>query len=213
MRALIAGGMAIIALSGCESIGDKTLIGAAGGAIAGAGIGVMAGGDDKRNAAVGAAIGAIAGGAVGVYMDKQEEELRRATAGTGIEVARNGDQIALNMPSGITFDASSSAVKPGLQPLLNDVANTLVNYPKTTVDVVGHASSDGDDGYNQRLSEQRAQSVQSYLISQGVVPVRARATGMGEAQPVADNGTLAGRQANRRVEIVLTPVVEDDGPA
>ena len=213
MRALIAGSIAIIALSGCESIGDKTLIGAAGGAIAGAGVGVMAGGDDKRNAAVGAAIGAIAGGAVGVYMDKQEEELRRATAGTGIDVVRNGDQIALNMPSGITFDVNSSDVKPSLQPSLNDVAKTLVSYPKTTVDIVGHASSDGDDAFNQRLSERRAQSVQNYLVSQGIVAMRARAIGMGEAQPIADNATLAGRQANRRVEIVLTPVVDDGAPA
>lgn len=213
MRALLIGATAIIALGGCQNVGDKTLIGAAGGAIAGAGLGTMAGGDDKRNAAVGAVVGGLAGAAVGVYMDKQEEELRQATAGTGIDVVRQGDQIALNMPSGITFDVDSAAVKPSVQTSLNDVASTLVSYPKTTVDIVGHASSDGDDAYNQRLSEQRAQSVQNYLVSQGIQPVRARAYGMGETQPIADNSTLAGRQANRRVEIVLTPVVDDQIPA
>lgn len=213
MRALLIGAMAVMVLGGCQNIGDKTLIGAGAGAVAGAGLGTLAGGDDKRNAAVGAVVGGLAGAAVGAYMDKQEEELRRATQGTGIGVERQGDQIALNMPSNITFDVDSAAVKPGLQPSLNDVAATLVNYPKTTVDIIGHASSDGDDAYNQRLSEQRAASVQSYLVGQGMQPVRARAIGMGETQPIADNSTQAGRAANRRVEILLTPVVEDDVPA
>lgn len=196
-------------VAGCESVSNRTLGTTAGGAIIGAGIGTMAGGDDKRNAAIGAVVGGLAGAAIGVYMDKQEEELRRQTEGTGIEVQRVGDQIALTMPSGITFDVDSSTIKSNFYGPLNDVAATLIEYPKTSVDVVGHASSDGDDAYNQALSERRAASVQTYLINSGVQPVRLRAIGMGETQPIADNATQAGRAANRRVEILLTPIVDD----
>lgn len=196
-------------LAGCQNVSNRTLGTAAGGAIIGAGVGMMAGGDDKRNAAIGAAIGALGGAAVGVYMDKQEEELRRQTEGTGIEVQRVGDQIALTMPSGITFDVNSAAIQGGFYSPLDEVSTTLIEYPKTAVDVVGHASADGPDDYNQDLSERRANSVRSYLVNSGVQSVRLHAVGMGESQPVADNSTQAGRVANRRVEILLTPIVED----
>ncbi|MCA8890633.1 MAG: OmpA family protein [Hyphomonas sp.] len=187
----------------------NVMTGAAAGAIVGAGAGMMAGGDDKRNAAIGAAVGAIAGAAAGGYMDKQERKLREQTAGTGIGVERVGDQIALTMPSGITFDVDSAAIKPGFFKSLNDVAATLVEYPSTAVDVVGHASSDGPDDYNMTLSQKRAASVRDYLSAQGVDPIRMLATGMGETQPIADNATKAGREANRRVEIILTPVTTE----
>ena len=142
-------------------------------------------------------------------MDKQERKLREQTAGTGIGVERVGDQIALTMPSGITFDVDSAAIKPGFFKSLNDVAATLVEYPSTAVDVVGHASSDGPDDYNMTLSQKRAASVRDYLSAQGVDPIRMLATGMGETQPIADNATKAGREANRRVEIILTPVTTE----
>lgn len=196
-------------IAGCQNISDRTIGTTAGGAIIGAGVGMMAGGDDKRNAAIGAVVGGLAGAAVGVYMDKQEEELRRQTEGTGIEVQRVGDQIALTMPSGITFDVNSAAIKGDFYGPLDEVSTTLIEYPKTAVDVVGHASSDGDDSYNQQLSERRANSVSSYLVNSGVQSVRLNAFGMGETQPIADNSTQAGRAANRRVEILLTPIVED----
>ena len=200
---------AAVLIAGCQNISDRTLGTTAGGAIIGAGVGMMAGGDDKRNAAIGAVVGGLAGAAVGVYMDKQEEELRRQTEGTGIEVQRVGDQIALTMPSGITFDVNSAAIKGDFYGPLDEVSTTLIEYPKTAVDVVGHASSDGDDAYNQALSERRANSVSSYLVNSGVQSVRLNALGMGETQPIADNSTQAGRAANRRVEILLTPIVED----
>ena len=196
-------------LGGCQSVSNRTLSTTAGGAIIGAGVGMMAGGDDKRNAAIGAVVGGLAGAGVGVYMDRQEEALRRQTEGTGIEVQRVGDQIALNLPSGITFDVNSAAIKGDFYGPLDGVTTTLIEYPKTAVDIVGHDSSDGPDDYNQELSERRAGSVQSYLINSGVQSVRLRALGMGESQPIADNSTQAGRVANRRVEILLTPIVED----
>lgn len=183
--------------------------GAAAGAILGAGAGTLAGGDDTRNAAIGAAVGAIAGAAVGDYMDKQEAKLRQQTAGTGIGVERQGDQIALTMPSNITFDFDSAAIKPDFYATLNDVATTLVDYPSTAVDVVGYASSEGKAEYNLQLSQRRADSVSNYLVNQGVASVRLKSTGMGIANPIADNSTPEGRAANRRVEIILTPVVDE----
>ncbi|WP_084398555.1 OmpA family protein [Henriciella aquimarina] len=200
---------AMMFTTACQSgLSERQAYGAGGGALAGAALGTLAGGDDGRNAAIGAALGALAGGAVGTYMDRQEAELRRRTQGTDIQVQRQGDQIALTMPSSVTFSVDSAQLKPEFYPALNDVASTLVEYPRTTVDVVGHASSDGPDDYNMRLSERRANSVANYLQGQGVQPMRIRATGMGETQPVASNETEAGRAANRRVEILLSPVTQ-----
>lgn len=208
-------GAAIAAMTfttACQSggISQRQAVGAGAGAVAGAGLGTLAGGDDKRNAAIGAAIGAIAGAAAGTYMDRQEEELRRRTANADIQVDRRGDQIALTMPSSVTFSVDSAQLKPEFYGPLNEVAATLQNYPSTAIDIVGHASADGPDDYNQQLSERRASSVANYLQSEGVQPVRLQAYGMGEREPVASNDTQAGRAANRRVEILLDPVTENE---
>lgn len=204
---LFAAALMLPLVQACESGPSRNVMtGTAAGAILGAGAGMMAGGDDKRNAAIGAAVGAIAGASVGVYMDKQEEKLRQQTAGTGIEVQRQGDQLALTMPSGITFAQSSATIQPAFYQALNSVAATLIEYPSTAVDIRGHASSEGARDFNQRLSQQRADSVRSYLANQGVQPVRMTAIGMGIDYPVADNSTEAGRVQNRRVEIILTPI-------
>ncbi len=209
---LIAGGLAATMLAGCATDGSgpsrNVLTGAGLGALGGAALGTLAGGDDGRNAAIGAAVGAIAGGSAGAYMDRQEAALRQRTAGTGIEVVRQGDQIQLVAPSNVTFKVNSSDILPAFYPSLNDVAATLVDFPSTAVDIIGHASSDGDDAYNQQLSERRAASVQTYLVNRGVRPVRMQAYGRGETQPIADNSTQAGREANRRVEIILTPITD-----
>lgn len=215
MKAIFAALAACLAATACatdpntgERIYGNTARGAAVGAIAGAGVGVLAGGNDGRNAAIGAAVGAIAGAAVGGYMDRQEAELRRQTSGTGIEVQRNGDQIELRMPSDVTFASNQASIQSQFHPTLNNVAQTLVQYPSTAVDIIGHADSDGAESYNQQLSEQRAQSVRTYLSNQGVQPVRMVASGRGESQPIASNQTAQGKAQNRRVQIVLTPVTQ-----
>ncbi len=208
MNKLVLGAAAAaMTLAACEGgLSTNQAYGTGGGAIVGAGLGTLAGGDDKRNAAIGAAVGALAGAAAGTYMDRQEAELRRRTQGTDIQVERQGDQIALTMPSSVTFSVDSAQLKPEFYGPLNEVAATLVDYPSTAVDIVGHASSDGPDDYNQQLSERRANSVANYLSGQGVQTVRIRSYGMGETQPVASNDTQAGRAANRRVEVILNPV-------
>ena len=185
---------------------SNTAGGAALGALAGAGIGVLAGGNDTRNALLGAGIGALAGGAVGGYMDHQEAELRAQLQGTGVSVTRQGDYVILNMPSNITFQTDEASIQPGFYSTLNSVALVLRKFDKTLVDVYGHTDSTGDDQYNLDLSQQRASSVANYLGAQGVDPRRFAVIGLGETQPIASNATEAGRAQNRRVEIRLSPL-------
>lgn len=203
--ATILGACATDPVSG-QPVYGNTARGAVIGALGGAAAGTLAGGNDGRNAAIGAAVGAIAGAGVGRYMDQQEAELRRRTAGTEIGVVRQGDQIALQMPGDVTFATNQSNIQSQFYPALNQVAQTLVQYPSTSVDIVGHTDSDGTDAYNQGLSERRAESVRSYLSAQGVQPVRMIASGRGKTQPIATNATAEGKARNRRVEIILTPV-------
>jgi outer membrane protein OmpA-like peptidoglycan-associated protein len=183
------------------------------GALIGAGIGAVAGllsGSDaterRQRALVGAGVGGLAGGAIGAYQDRQEAELRRQTAGTGIEVQRDGDVIKLNLPNGVTFDFARYELKPQFYPALNNVASTLRQYDQTIVEVTGHTDSVGSDSANQVLSERRASSVANYLISQGLMRERFEIVGMGERYPVASNDTEQGRALNRRVEIRVVPL-------
>ena len=183
------------------------------GALIGAGIGAVAGllsGSDaterRQRALVGAGIGGLAGGSIGAYQDRQEAELRRQTAGTGIDVSRDGDVIKLNLPDGVTFDFGKAELKPQFYTALNNVASTLREYNQTIVEVSGHTDSIGSEAVNQRLSEQRAASVGNYLIGQGLVRERFEIIGMGKNYPIADNNTDAGRALNRRVEIRVLPL-------
>lgn len=185
------------------------------GALIGAAIGAAAGllsGDDatelRQRALVGAGVGALAGGSVGAYQDRQEAELRRRTANTGIEVSRDGDVIKLNLPDGVTFDFNSAALKPQFRPALDEVAATMAEYNQTIVEVSGHTDSVGSDDYNQKLSEQRANSVANYLVGKGLMRQRFEVIGMGERYPIASNETDSGRAMNRRVEIRVLPLTQ-----
>ena len=186
---------------------SKAAIGAAIGAGSGYLLGEVLGGRrDRTERIVGAGVGAIAGGAIGAYMDRQEQELRRQTAGTGVVVEREGDELLLTMPSGITFAHDRSDIQPQFQATLDQVAQTLQAYPSTLIDVYGHTDSTGTDAYNQALSERRAQSVASYLIARGVQPVRIATQGYGETRLLVNpERSEADRQANRRVEIRIVP--------
>jgi len=171
---------------------------------------VLGGRHDRTEKIVGAGIGALAGAGVGAYMDAQERKLRQQTAGTGVEVIRDGDELTLRMPSGITFATNEAAVQPQFQPTLNDVASVLAEYPKTYIDVMGHTDADGSEVYNQALSERRAAAVANYLSARGVQSARLATKGFGEMKPIASNETVEGKAATRRVEIKLVPVTESD---
>ena len=188
---------------------NRTRNGALIGAAIGAAAGLLSGGnavERRQRAMVGVGVGALAGGAVGAYQDRQEAELRRATAGTGVDVTRDGDVIKLNLPDGVTFDFAKYDIKPQFYPALNTIANTLREYNQTIVEVSGHTDSVGSDAANQTLSERRANAVAGYLTGQGLQRERFEVVGMGERYPIASNDTDQGRGLNRRVEIRLLPL-------
>jgi len=184
---------------------SKAGLGAGIGAVAGGLIGAIAG-DNRESILIGMGVGALAGGGVGYYMDKQEDKLRAQLQSTGVSVTRNGDNIILNMPGNITFATNSSNISADFYRVLDSVALVINEFKKTYVDVYGYTDSTGSEAYNQTLSEARASSVGSYLMSQKVIPERVVTRGMGESQPVATNDTAEGRSRNRRVEIVLIPI-------
>jgi outer membrane protein OmpA-like peptidoglycan-associated protein len=188
---------------------SRAAIGAAIGAGSGYLLGDLVGGrGDRTEKILGTGIGAIAGGAIGAYMDRQERELREKTAGTGIEVSRQGDELVLNMPSGVTFAFDRYDIQPQFRPTLDEVAETLRAYPSTLIDIYGHTDSTGSDAYNQTLSENRARSVADYLAGRGVQATRIATRGYGETQPIADNATAEGQARNRRVELRIVPIEE-----
>jgi outer membrane protein OmpA-like peptidoglycan-associated protein len=131
-------------------------------------------------------------------------------AGTGVDVVRQGDNIVLDVPGGVTFAFDSDALNSQFHPVLDKVASTLAEYDKTVIEVAGHTDSVGSDDYNQQLSERRANSVASYLSGHGVDRTRMVTIGAGEGHPVASNDTDAGRAQNRRVEITIVPVTQEN---
>ena len=141
---------------------------------------------------------------------QQEQELRRRTAGTDIRVIRQGDDLVLNMPSNVTFATNEASVQPQFRTTLDQVADVLKQYNQTYIDVYGHTDSTGSDQYNQALSERRATAVADYLAGHGVQSARIGTRGYGKTQPIASNDTDAGRAANRRVEVKIVPITQND---
>src|SRR3546814_12007384 len=133
-------------------------------------------------------------------MDSQEKKLREETAGTGVDVIREGDNLMLRMPSGITFATDQSAIQPQFRPVLDDVAKVLKDYPSTYIDVYGHTDRTGPDVYNQSLSERRARAVADYLRGHGVQPARVATRRFDETQPLASNKTEEAKAQNRSWE-------------
>ena len=179
---------------------SKTAIGAAAGAILGAAV------SGKKDRTKGALIGAALGGGTGYYFDRQEQILREKLQGTGVSVTRTPNGITLNMPGNISFPVNQYSILPSFYDVLNSVALVLKEFDKTAVKISGHTDSTGSFEYNQKLSEERANSVANYLASQGVAATRLQAYGYGPRYPIASNKTPEGRAANRRVEIeILNP--------
>jgi outer membrane protein OmpA-like peptidoglycan-associated protein len=176
------------------------VIGGTAGGVLGAVIGKQAG-----NTAVGAILGAAVGGATGAvignYMDKQAEEMQRDLDGATVE--RVGEGIKVTFASGILFDVNKSDLRPEAKENIVKLAEILNKYPDTNILIEGHTDSDGAEEYNQKLSERRAGSVSYFLAQNSVLSSRVTTMGYGESQPVADNATTEGKQANRRVEVAI----------
>lgn len=189
-------------LSGCNATNTTK-----GGAI-GAGVGGVIGGalgHRSDNTVVGAIIGATVGGAAGALigrrMDKQAEELRKDLEGAHVE--RVGEGILITFESGLVFDLESYSLKEETKTNLTELAATLKKYDDTNILIEGHTDNSGEDVYNQKLSENRADAVENYLVSQGIKDSRVTTKGYGEKQPLDSNETDAGRQKNRRVEVAI----------
>jgi len=119
-----------------------------------------------------------------------------------LETRESAGRLIVNM-SDVLFDFGRSELKPGAKEKLAKISGILISHPGLTLEVDGHTDSVGSDEVNMKLSEQRADTVRAYLVSQGVAPDTITAHGFGKEQPVATNDTAAGRQLNRRVEIVV----------
>ncbi len=182
---------------------NGAIIGGLVGAIAGASV---SSGDDKlKGAIVGGALGAGTGALIGSDLDRQAAELRGSLS-SNISVTNAGDYLIVNMPQDLLFATDSATVRPDLTADLRTVASSLLRYPNSRIEVIGHTDNTGTAAYNQDLSQRRAVSVAGVLRDNGVPSGRLAAYGRGEDQPVASNLTVEGRAQNRRVEIIIRPI-------
>jgi outer membrane protein OmpA-like peptidoglycan-associated protein len=185
------------------------------GAIGGAAVGAIGNKSNRnRGAVIGAIGGGIAGAAVGSYMDSQKKDFEKVLApevkAGDIAIQKVGqNDLLITMTAQTAFDFDSSVIKPGFYTTMDKIANILVRYGKTQLTIVGHTDNVGTEQYNQALSERRAKAVNDYLINKGVLIQRLAYVGRGESAPRASNATEEGRRLNRRVEILVEPVVAD----
>jgi len=208
------------ALGGCvkdEYGNERPMTDAEKGALIGAVLGAGVGLTQKKkhgNKAVliGAVGGAVGGGAVGYYMDSQKKDLEKALKpemDKGVIRIQKLDKnrLLLSMTAETAFDVNATTIKTGFHYSLNKLAKILNKYGKTELLIIGHTDSTGSAQYNQGLSIRRAQAVEQYLLARKVVTQRLSSYGKGESQPVASNATAAGRRLNRRVDILVVPIV------
>src|SRR5690606_32472091 len=193
-------------LGSCSTIQSmsNTQKGAATGAVAGGALGALIGkkaGNTAVGVLAGAALGGVAGGLIGKKMDKQAAEIERTVPGAEVIKAEEG--IIVKFDSGILFDFDKTDLKPDAKTNIAKLVENLNNNHDTDILVVGHTDNKGTDSYNQGLSERRARSVKDYAVSQGLSGRRIKTEGRSFHEPIADNGTEAGRAQNRRVEIVI----------
>ncbi|MFD2890954.1 OmpA family protein [Flavobacterium chuncheonense] len=194
----------------CEAIKNtnKTQRGAAIGTAAGAVIGGVLGnnlgkgGNGALGAVIGGAVGGVTGGVIGNKMDKQAREIEQAVPGAEVERVGEGIRLVLG-ESSVNFDFNQATLTAKAKQNLDKLVPVFKEYADTDIKIFGYTDSKGSDEYNLGLSEKRAASVKNYLTSKGLVVSRFEVVGMGEADPIADNETEAGRSKNRRVEFAI----------
>jgi outer membrane protein OmpA-like peptidoglycan-associated protein len=193
--------LGFLLLAGCATKAQTgAVVGTAGGAVVGGVIGKVAG-STAKGAIIGAVVGGVAGAVIGAQMDKQAKELEQNIKGAKVE--RVGEGIQVTFESGLLYDFDSDVVRPEAKSNLRELATSLDKYPGSDLLILGHTDQLGSVAYNQALSERRANSAGTYLMSQGVSGTRIATRGLGETEPIASNETEAGRQANRRVEVAI----------
>jgi len=195
---LLIGGI----LAGCSGM-TKTQkgvgIGAGAGGAIGAGIGKAAG-NTALGAIIGATVGGVAGGIIGRQMDKQAEELEKIP---GAEVKRVGEGINVTFESGVLFAVDQSTLTADAQTKIKDLTNVLAKYPETYILIEGHTDASGTNAHNMKLSQRRADAVQSFLQNQSISSARTKTAWYGENQPKFANDTKENMTKNRRVEFAI----------
>ncbi|MHB8743124.1 MAG: OmpA family protein, partial [Sulfuricaulis sp.] len=147
-------------------------------------------------------------------MDSQMKDFEKALA-TEVQAGEitiqkiNQKSLRITMTGQTTFDSGSTTIKPGFYATMDKIADVLLRYDKTLLVVIGHTDNVGSSQYNQALSERRAKAVNDYLLNRGVLVQRLMYRGRGATSPLASNASEAGRRLNRRVEIIIEPVVAD----
>ncbi len=199
--------LCVLTIFGCQTKqGTGALIGAGGGAALGAIIGKIAG-NTAVGAAIGGAVGAGAGAIIGKHMDKVAAEAAAQVENAKVEEVTDANgfkAVKVTFDSGILFATNKAELNQASKNELAKFSSVLKNNTDCHVDIYGHTDSTGNDGINVPLSNNRAQSVVSYLKQCGVASTQFQnVVGKGSSEPVADNSTAAGRQQNRRVEIYL----------
>jgi outer membrane protein OmpA-like peptidoglycan-associated protein len=192
----------------------NTQKGAVIGAVGGAAVGAAVSKKKGKGALIGAVGGGLAGAGVGYYMDQQKQDLEKVLAperqSGAVQVEKLSDNtIKITMTDQTAFDVNSTAIKPGFNGTVDRMAEVMNKYGKTSLSIVGHTDSSGSAQYNQDLSERRAQAVQQAFVQRGVIPERLSTQGRGESEPRASNSTDSGKQLNRRVEIIVEPIVAE----
>ncbi|MDR1123850.1 MAG: OmpA family protein [Elusimicrobiota bacterium] len=194
---------AVTVLTACTSPGAKTAIGAGAGAAVGAVGGAIiahnTGGKAGTGAIVGGLAGATAGGLIGNYYDKQAKELAAIA-----DVVKTDKGIEIKLKGDILFETGKSNLSVESQKLLTNLNRVLKKYPANIIAIQGYTDSTGSAATNAALSEARAKAVYDYALAQGLKTASLTYKGYGPASPVADNGTAAGRSANRRVELKIS---------
>ena len=194
-------------MSGGMTDNTRARTGAVAGAVVGGLFGATRPGGDSKlaQAAVGAGLGAAIGGVIGSRLDAQAADLRRDVGNPDIGIVNTGSELVVTMPQDLLFATNSASLRPDLQQDLRSVANNLLRYPDTTIQVIGHTDNTGTAALNADLSQRRATSVALVLRDAGVPSQRIVAFGRGEDRPIASNLTPEGRSQNRRVEIIIRP--------
>lgn len=208
--------LAIIMITGsvftsCEAVKNtnKTQRGAGIGVAAGAVLGGVLGnnlgkgGKGAMGAVIGGVVGGVAGGVIGNKMDKQARQIDQAIPGAEVKRVGEGIQLVLN-ENAVRFDTSKSTLTAAAKTNLDKLVTVFNEYPDTDITIFGYTDSTGPADFNMKLSGERATSVKNYLVSKGISSSRFSVTGMGIADPIADNGTVEGRSQNRRVEFAIT---------
>lgn len=198
-------------LGSCEAVKNTNntqrgaAIGAVGGALLGGILGnnIGKGGNGALGAVLGGVVGGVAGGLIGNKMDKQARQIDQALPGAEVQRIGEGIHLVLN-ENAIRFDVNKATLTIQAQGNLDKLVPVFREYAETNIQIFGYTDNTGKPEYNLALSQKRAESVKSYLVSKGLVATRFKTTGYGIENPIAANDTPEGRSKNRRVEFAIT---------